>query len=147
MPITRDEELSELLSTSRAIAIIGASDNPARPSHGVGEFLSRRGWRVIPVNPRITGQHVHGEPVLHDLGQARAPVDIVDVFRRADDALDAVEQAIAAGARAVWFQLGVVNEEAIARAEAAGLRTVVDRCIKIDAARLGVCPPSESLSH
>ncbi|WP_114228543.1 MULTISPECIES: CoA-binding protein [Sphingomonas] len=144
MPLTSDEDLSALLSSSRTIAVIGASDNPGRPSYGVSGWLSDHGWRVIPVNPRITGEHVHNEYVWHDLSQVGVPIDIVDVFRRPEDALDAVEQAIAAKAKAVWFQLGVVNEAAIARAEEAGLKTVVDRCIKIDAARLRVSPPPPS---
>lgn len=144
MPLTRDEDVAALLSSSRTIAVIGASDNPARPSYGVSAFMADRGWRVIPVNPRITGEHVHNEYVWHDLGQVGVPIDIVDVFRRPEEAMDAVEQAIAAGAKAVWFQLGVVNQAAIARAESAGLATVVDRCIKIDAARLNVSPPPPS---
>jgi predicted CoA-binding protein len=144
MRLNRDEDIAALLSSSRTIAVIGASDNPGRASYGVSAFLADRGWRVLPVNPRITGEHVHGEFVWHDLGQVGVPIDIVDVFRRSEDAGEAVEQAISAGARAVWFQLGVINKEAIARAEAAGLATVVDRCIKIDAARLNVSPPPPS---
>jgi len=146
MPLTRDEDLSALLSNSRTIAVIGASDNPARASYGVSGWLADHGWRVIPVNPRITGEHVHNEYVWHDLSQVGASIDIVDVFRRSEEAMDAVEQAIAVGAKAVWFQLGVVNEAASARAEEAGLQTVVDRCIKIDAARLGVEPPADPSS-
>lgn len=144
MPLTSDEDLAGLLSSSRTIAIIGASDNPGRPSYGVGGWLTDHGWRVIPVNPRITGERVHEEYVWRDLGQVGVPIDIVDVFRRPEEAMDAVEQAIAVGAKAVWFQLGVVNEAAIARAEQAGLQTVVDRCIKVDAARLRVSPPPPS---
>ena len=138
MPLTQDDAIATLLSSSRTIAVIGASDNPGRPSYGVSGWLADHGWRVIPVNPRITGEHVHNEYVWRDLSQVGVPIDIVDVFRRPEDAMDAVEQAIAANAKAVWFQLGVVNDAAIARAEKAGLQTVVDRCIKIDAARLGV---------
>jgi len=144
MPLTSEQDIAALLSSSRTIAVMGASDNPGRASYGVSAFLADRGWRVLPVNPRITGEHVHGEYVWHDLSQVRVPIDIVDVFRRSEDAMDAVEQAIAVGAKAVWFQLGVINREAIARAEAAGLVTVVDRCIKIDAARLRVSPPPPS---
>ncbi len=141
MPLTRDEDLAALLASARTIAVVGASDRPNRPSYGVMQFLSDRGWRVLPVNPRITGERIVGEYVWHDLGQIGEPIDIVDVFRRSEEAGDAVDQAIAAGTRAVWLQLGVVNEEAAARAEAAGLQVVMDRCIKLDAARLGVQPP------
>ncbi len=140
MPLTRDEDLAALLSSARTIAVVGASDRPDRPSYGVMKFMADRGWRVLPVNPRITGEHVHGEYVWRDLGQIGEPIDIVDVFRRREEAGEAVDQAIAAGARAVWFQLGVVNEDAAARAEQAGLQVVVDRCIKIEAARLDVGP-------
>jgi predicted CoA-binding protein len=107
------------------------------------QFLSDRGWRVLPVNPRITGERIVGEYVWHDLGQIGEPIDIVDIFRRPEEAGEAVDQAIAARAKAVWMQLGVINDEAAARAEAAGLQVVVDRCIKIDAARLGVQPPQD----
>jgi predicted CoA-binding protein len=140
MPLTRDEDLAALLASARTIAVVGASDRPNRPSYGVMQFLSDRGWRVLPVNPRITGERIVGEYVWHDLGQIGEPIDIVDIFRRPEEAGEAVDQAIAAGARAVWMQLGVINEAAAARAEAAGLLVVVDRCIKIDAARLGVQP-------
>lgn len=144
MPLTRDQELTELLSSSRTIAVIGASDRPDRPSYGVAKFMADRGWRILPVNPQITGEHLHGEYVWHDLGQIGVPIDIVNIFRRPQAAGEAVDQAIAAGAKAVWLQLGVINEEAAARAEAAGLKVVMDRCIKIDAARLGVSSPPPS---
>jgi predicted CoA-binding protein len=93
---------------------------------------------MIPVNPQITGEHVHGEFVWRDLSQLGVPIDIVDIFRRPMAAGEAVDQAIAAGAKAVWMQLGIVNEEAAARAEAAGLKVVMDRCTKIEIMRLGV---------
>ncbi len=143
MPLTRDEDLAALLASARTIAVVGASDRPNRPSYGVMQFLSDRGWRVLPVNPRITGERIVGEYVWHDLGQIGEPIDIVDIFRRPEEAGEVVDQAIAAGAKAVWMQLGVINDEAAARAEAAGLQVVVDRCIKIDAARLGVQPPQD----
>jgi hypothetical protein len=140
MPLTRDQDIAALLASARTIAVVGASDRPDRPSYGVMHFLADRGWRVLPVNPRITGERIVGEYVWHDLGQIGEPIDIVDIFRRPEEAGEAVDQAIAAGAKAVWMQLGVVEEEAAARAEAAGLQVVMDRCIKLDAARLGVQP-------
>jgi predicted CoA-binding protein len=99
-------------------------------------FLQRHGYRVIPVNPQITGEHVHGEYVWRELAQIGEPIDLVDIFRRPQAAGEAVDEAIAAGAKAVWMQLGVINDEAAARAEAAGLKVVMDRCPKIEIARL-----------
>jgi predicted CoA-binding protein len=90
------------------------------------------------VNPQITGEHVLGEFVWRELAQVGVPIDIVDIFRRPDAALEAVEQAIFVGARAVWMQMGVINPEAAERAEAAGLMVVMDRCPKIEIPRLGV---------
>jgi len=138
MPLTRDEDISELLTNARTIAMVGASDRPDRPSYGVMKFLQAHGYRVIPVNPQITGEHVHGEFVWRDLAQIGEPIDIVDIFRRPAAAGEAVDQAIAVGAKAVWLQLGIVNDEAAARAEAAGLAAVMDRCIKIEIMRLGI---------
>ena len=138
MQLTRDEDIAELLKNARTIAMVGASDRPSRPSHGVMRFLQDHGYRVIPVNPQITGEHVHGEFVWRDLSQIGVPIDIVDIFRRPEAAGDAVDQAIAAGAKAVWLQIGVINEDAAARAEAAGLKVVMDRCPKIEIPRLGV---------
>ena len=138
MPLTRDEDIAELLTNSRTIAMIGASDRANRPSYGVMKFLQDWGYRVFPVNPQITGEHVHGEFVWRELAQIGVPIDIVDIFRRPQAAAEAVEQAIFAGAKAVWMQIGVVNEEAAAKAEAAGLKVVMDRCPKIEIPRLGV---------
>ena len=138
MPLTRDEDIAELLANTRTIAMIGASDRPDRPSYGVMSYLQSRGYRVYPVNPQITGEHVHGEYVWRELAQIGEQIDLVDIFRRSVAAGDAVDEAIAAGAKAVWMQIGVVNEEAAARAEAAGLKVVMDRCPKIEIPRLGV---------
>jgi len=140
MPLTRDEDIKALLEGARTIAMVGASDRPDRPSYGVMQKLQQHGYRVIPVNPQITGEHVHGEYVFGRLEQLGDQIDIVDIFRRSDAAGDAVDEAIAAGAKAVWMQLGVVNEAAAARAEAAGLKVVMDRCPAIDISRLGVSP-------
>ena len=138
MPLTRDEDIAQLLRETRTIALVGASDNPGRASFGVMKFLQDQGYRVIPVNPRITGEHVHGEFVWRELAQIGEPIDLVDIFRNSDDAAAAVEEAIAVGAKAVWMQLGVINEAAAARAEAAGLKVVMDRCPKIEFARMGL---------
>jgi predicted CoA-binding protein len=144
MPLTRDEDIYDLLANARTIAMIGASDRPDRPSHGVMKFLQDRGYRVIPVNPQITGERIHGEFVWRELAQIGEPIDIVDIFRRPMAAGEAVDEAIAAGAKAVWLQIGVINEEAAQRAEDAGLKVVMDRCPKIEIPRLGVRPISSN---
>ena len=136
MPLTSDEDIAQLLTDARTIAMIGASDRPDRPSYGVMKFLQSRGYRVIPVNPTITGEHVHGEYVWRELGQVGVPIDIVDVFRNSEAAGEAVDQAIAAKAPALWMQLGIRNDKACARAEAAGIQVVMNRCISIEHSRL-----------
>jgi predicted CoA-binding protein len=140
MPLTRDEDIAELLTNARTIAMVGASDRPSRASYGVMQFLQDRGYRVFPVNPQIPGERIHGEFVWTELAQIGEPIDIVDIFRRPEAAGEAVDQAIFVGAKAVWMQLGVINEEAAARAEAAGLKVVMDRCPKIEIARLRLPP-------
>jgi predicted CoA-binding protein len=140
MPLTADDDIRDLLANARTIALVGASDRPDRPSYGVMKRLQDHGYRVIPVNPQITGEHVHGEFVFRELGQLGDPIDIVDIFRRSEAAGDVVDEAIAIGAKAVWLQLGVVNEAAAARAEAAGLKVVMNRCPAIEIPRLGVAP-------
>jgi predicted CoA-binding protein len=144
MPLTRDEDIKALLDGARTIALVGASDRPDRPSHEVMKVLQDHGYRVIPVNPQITGEHVHGEYIYRELSQIGVPIDIVDIFRRSDAAGEAVDQAIAAGAKAVWMQLGVINQDAADRAEAAGLKVVMNRCPAIEIPRLGVAPVDAS---
>ena len=140
MPLTADADIKALLEETRTIALVGASDRPDRPSYGVMRTLQRHGYRVIPVNPQITGEHVHGEYVFRELSQIGEPIDLVDIFRRSAAAGDAVDEAIAVSAKAVWMQLGVIDQRAAARAEAAGLKVVMDRCPAIDLSRLGVTP-------
>ena len=138
MPLTADGDIAELLMGARTIAMVGASDRPNRASNRVMSFLQDRGYRVIPVNPLITGEHIHGEYVWRELAQIGETIDIVDNFRRSEFVGEAVDQAIAAGARAIWTQLGVIDEESAARAEAAGLKVVMDRCPAIEIPRLGL---------
>jgi len=140
MRLVTDDEIATLLAETRTIAMIGASDRPDRPSYGVMRVLQDHGYRVLPVNPQITGEHVHGEYVWRSLAQIGEPIDMVDIFRRPQAAGEAVDEAIAAGAKAVWLQLGVINEEAAARADAAGLKVVMDRCPAIEIRRLGLLP-------
>ena len=132
MPLTTDAEIRALLEGARTIAMVGASDRPDRPSHGVMEFLQGRGYRVLPINPQITGEHVLGEYVWDNLSQLGMPIDIVDVFRNSDAAGAVVDEAISVGAKAVWMQLGISHPAAAAKAQAAGLWVVQDRCLKVD---------------
>ena len=138
MPLTTDHDIRELLETVRTIALVGASDNPARASNEVMAMLQGHGYRVIPVNPRLGGAAIHGEPVRRELAEIAGSIDLVDIFRNSDDAGDTVNEAIAVGAKAVWMQLGVINDGAALRAELAGLKVVMNRCPKIEIRRLGI---------
>jgi len=132
-----DDEIRDILLTTRRIAVVGASDRPDRPSFGVSAFLVGRGYDMTPVNPGIAGRAIHGATVVPALEEAR-PLDMVDVFRRSQDAGAVVDEAIRLGARTVWLQLGVIDDAAGARAQAAGLRFVQDRCPVIEWRRLGL---------
>ncbi len=138
MPLTADQDIAALLKGARTIAMVGASDRPDRPSYGVMRFLLGKGYRVIPVNPQLAGQSIHGQPVLATLDEIDVPIDIVDIFRNSAAAGAVIDEAIGAGAKAIWTQLGVFNEEGVARAEAAGLKAVVNRCPAIEIPRLGL---------
>lgn len=132
-----DAEIRDLLLRTRRIAVVGASDRPDRPSHGVFGFLLDRGFDAVPVNPGLAGGRIHGRDVVASLDQA-VPLDMVDVFRRSADAGAVVDEAIRLGARSVWLQLGVVDEAAGARARQAGLAVVMNRCPAIEWRRLGL---------
>jgi len=138
MPLTDPQDIAKLLGETRTIALVGISDRPDRPSYGVMRVLQDHGYRVLPVNPQIAGEHVHGEFVWDRLSDIGVSIDMVDIFRRSDAAGDAVDDAIAAGAKSVWMQIGVINEAAAARAEAAGLKVVMDRCPAIEIPRLNL---------
>jgi predicted CoA-binding protein len=131
-----DDYLIDILRRNRTVAMVGASPNWNRPSYFAMKYLQRKGYRVIPVNPVAVGQTILGETVVPDLASIDVPVDVVDVFRRADAVPAIVEEAIRIKARVLWLQLGVVHPEAAARAEAAGLQVVQDRCMKIEFGRL-----------
>ena len=138
MPIESGPEIAELLKATRIIAMVGASDRPERASYGVMHFLQRKGYRVIPVNPQLAGQKIHGETVLATLAEIEDRIDMVDIFRNTNAAAAVIDDAIAVGAKSVWTQLGVLPFEAAARAEQAGLTVVMDRCPAIDMPRLGL---------
>lgn len=138
MPLTIDAEIAALLGETRTIAMVGASNRPDRASYGVMEFLLAKGYHVIPVNPALAGETIHGERVAATLADIAEPIDMVDIFRNSEAAGAIVDEALAVGAKSIWMQLGVINEAAATRAEAAGLKVVMDRCPKIEIGRLGL---------
>jgi predicted CoA-binding protein len=131
-----DAYLRDVLGSVRTIAMVGASPNWNRPSYFVMKYLQAKGFRVIPVNPGAVGQEILGEKVHASLGDLPEPVDMVDIFRRSDQVGPIVDEAIRIGAKVVWMQLTVRNDEAAERAERAGLRVVMNRCPKIEYGRL-----------
>src|SRR5450631_3894918 len=132
-----DAKLRRILSTVRTIAMVGASTNWNRPSYFVMKYLQGKGYRVIPVNPGAAGQNLLGETVRANLAEIAEPIDMVQIFRRSEAVPPIIDEAIAAGAIVIWMQLGVRHESAAAKAEAAGLTVIMDRCPKIEFGRLG----------
>jgi predicted CoA-binding protein len=130
----------EILERARVIAVVGCSEKPYRDSYRIALYLRNNGYRVYAVNPTIDS--VFGERSYPSVASIPEPVDIVDVFRNPVHVMPIVDDAIAAGSKAIWFQLGVVNRSAIERAERAGLDVVVDRCIAVDHRIFGVTPHS-----
>lgn len=134
MKSTEAEAIQKILLECRTIAVVGLSSNPARPSNRVAAYMEAQGYRVIPVNPNETT--VLGEPSYPSLAAVPGPIDLVNIFRKSEEVLPIVDEAIARGAKAIWMQEGVVNEEAAERARQAGLLVVMDRCcLKDHAAR------------
>lgn len=127
-----------ILQSAKVIALVGASANPARDSYGVMKFLQSKGYRVIPVNPGLSGKTLNGELVYATLRDIPYKIDMVDVFRNSEAAGAVADEAVEVGAKSIWMQLGVVNPEAAARAETAGLKVVMNRCPKIEMPRLGL---------
>jgi predicted CoA-binding protein len=132
-----EAQVKDILERARTIAVVGLSDSPMRDSYSIAAFLQRQGYRVLPVNPNLRGP-VLGEEPYASLRQIGIPVDIVNVFRRSQYVAGVVDDAIAIGAGAIWTQLGVVDEVAAQRAEAAGLQVVMNRCIAVAYRILGV---------
>jgi len=134
IPINSPEALARALQ-GKTIAVVGLSSDPARPSYGVARYMQRQGYRIIPVNPNE--REVLGERAYPALRDVPVPVDVVDVFRRPEYVPEVVEDAIAIGAPVLWLQQGVIHPQAAARAQAAGLAVVMDRCIKVEHAYRG----------
>ena len=132
-----DAEIRDILTSVKTIALVGWSPKPDRPSHRVAAYLKGRGYRVIPVNPGQAGQQALGETVVATLAEA-GPVDMVDIFRRSEEAGAVADEAVRLGAKVVWMQLDVVDEAAASRARAAGVQVVMDRCPAIEIPRLGL---------
>ncbi len=126
LEVNDDEAIEKILDECRTIAVVGLSSNPARPSNGVASYMRRHGYQVIPVNPHETA--VFGDRSYDSLADAPPGIELVDIFRRSDEAGSAVDEAIAIGAKAVWLQEGVIDHEAAQRALDAGLLVVMDRC-------------------
>lgn len=134
MPIEEDHILRSLLQTAKTIAVVGVSENPARDSGRIYQFLKRVGYTVYPVNPRYPT--VFGDQCYPTVESVPSPIDIVDVFRRSEDIESVVDDVLAAKAKVMWLQLGVVNVEAARRAEASGIQVVMNRCIAMEYTRL-----------
>jgi predicted CoA-binding protein len=134
--IANPEERRRILDEAKVIAVVGLSDNPWRPSHSVSEYMQDAGYEIIPVNPNHVGKQILGETVFTSLADIPKPVDIVNVFRPAQVTPAIAEQAVAIGAKALWLQLGIANEEAARIAREGGLAVVMDRCISSDHGRL-----------
>jgi len=129
--------IRDVLTRYKRVALVGASAKPERPSHGVMGFLLRHGFAVTPINPGIAGQSIHGQTVVASLEES-VPLEIVDIFRASDQVGPVVADAIRLGAKVIWMQLGVVNQDAAAAAREAGLTVIMDRCPAIEWPRLGL---------
>ncbi|HSW05496.1 CoA-binding protein [Aquabacterium sp.] len=129
-------ELRRILRQTRTIAVVGLSAEWHRPSFFAAKYMQQHGYRILPVNPRYAGGSILGEPCVARLEDIDGPIDLVDVFRRTEDVGPIADSAIALTARCLWQQIGVINVDAAARARAAGLDVVMNRCVKIEHARL-----------
>jgi predicted CoA-binding protein len=127
------EDIRRALRAGRTVAVVGLSDDPRRPSQDVARYLQQAGFRVVPVNPNVA--RVLGEKAYASLSDVPFPIDVVDVFRRSEHVSEIVDEAIRAGVKAIWLQLGVVDEAAAERARRAGIVVVMDRCLKVEHAR------------
>ncbi|MBE2192827.1 MAG: CoA-binding protein [Anaerolinea sp.] len=134
MTLQSDADLRQLLQETKTIAVVGWSNRPDRPSNEVAAYLKAAGYDIYPVNPIL--KSTPEQTVYGSLAEVPVKIDVVDIFRRAEDVPEVVAEAIKVGAKAVWIQLGIINESAAAEAESAGLKAVMDRCMKIEHQRL-----------
>lgn len=137
-----DPDIARILTSTRVIAMVGASPRPERASHRVGNYLANLGYKVIPVNPGQAGKDLFGQTCVAALSEISEPVDMVDIFRRSEDVLPVVEDALAhlRGLKTIWMQLDIINDKAAALGRAQGAEVVMDRCPKIEIPRLGLTP-------
>jgi predicted CoA-binding protein len=138
MDLSLRERLLRIYAETKTIAVVGASADPSKPAHQIPRYLQRQGYRILPVNPR--GGELLGEAVARSLAEVHGPVDVVDVFRPAEEAAEIAREAIAIGAKVLWLQLGIESEEAKRLAEAAGLTVVMNRCMGETHGELGLGP-------
>jgi predicted CoA-binding protein len=133
-----DQTIREVLTRTQRIALVGASDRPERPSYGVMKYLLDQGYEVIPVSPKLAGKTLLGQQAYASLADVPGNIDMVDVFRNSEAAWGVAQEAIAVGAKTLWLQLGVINEQAAVLAQDAGMTVIMDRCPKIEIPRLGI---------
>ncbi|NIF48045.1 CoA-binding protein [Enterobacter sp. Ap-1006] len=134
----KQSDIENILKTTRTIALVGASDKPDRPSYRVMDYLLKQGYEVIPVSPKVAGKTLLGQQGYATLADVPKKIDMVDVFRNSDAAWGVAQDAIAVGAKTLWMQLGVINEQAAVLAQNAGLSVVMDKCPAIEIPRLGL---------
>ncbi|TDS71816.1 hypothetical protein C7434_0597 [Pantoea sp. PNA 14-12] len=133
-----DQTIRDVLTRTKRIALVGASDRPERPSYGVMKYLLDQGYEVIPVSPKLSGKTLLGQTAYGSLAEVPGKIDMVDVFRNSEAAWEVAQEAIAAGADSLWLQIGVINEQAAVLAQDAGMTVIMDRCPKIEIPRLGL---------
>lgn len=136
-----DQIIRDVLTSTKRIALVGASDRPERPSYYVMKYLLDQGYEVVPVSPKLSGKTLLGQAAYGSLAEVPGKVDMVDVFRNSEAAWGVAQEAIAIGAKTLWLQMGVVNEQAAVLAQDAGMTVIMDRCPKIEIPRLGLTKP------